>query len=199
MTAAPPAVFLLQSKLREDDRVVFLDRDDWRALMHWQIDPAANPRPTSLNAHWEGDPAGRRSRFPSYMLQAAIFTAADAAVLAGELTGGSLIPLRTDDDGPVETGAYLLHLVETVADCLDEAASSEPQEFTGYRRQVAFHADRLPDTAAFRIPQAPTVVYWNRGAAERIQALVGADAEAWPVWSLDPALPPHPNPMATRM
>jgi hypothetical protein len=200
VTAVPPAVFLLQSRLREDNRVLVLDDGDRLALMGWQLKPGEYPRPRSLDAHWEGDPAGRPSRFPSYMLETAILIPEVVAAMAEELGhGGSLVPLQAADDGIVVKGVYRAYLAETVVDCLDEAASSEPQQYTNFRRQVAFHADRLPDTPAFRVPQTPTITYWNRGAAERIQAIVGDDVQAWVVWSQDPTLPVHPNPMATRM
>jgi hypothetical protein len=110
-----------------------------------------------------------------------------------------LIPLSVDADESLESGVYLAYLVDTVVDCLDVEASSEPQEYTGYRRRVAFHPERLPDTPAFRVPQAPTLTYWNRDAAERMLELAGPDVERLVVWSLDPDLPVHPHPMATRM
>ncbi|HST86415.1 MAG TPA: hypothetical protein VLL08_32050 [Kineosporiaceae bacterium] len=195
-----PAVFLLQSKLREDDRVLVLDYECLVTLTGWLARPEANPRPDSLSAHWEGHPSGRRSEFPSFHLQAAILTPSLTAAIGPMLSrSGTLIPLLADDDGTVEVGSYQLYLVETVVDCLDVEKSSEPQQYTGFRRTVAFHPDRLPDTPAFRVPQVPTVTYWNRAAAERMVELVGPDVEPLVVWSLDPDLPVHPNPMATRM
>ena len=45
------------------------------------------------------------------------------------------------------------------------------------------------------MPQSPQVVYWTRAAAERVVEVVGPDVEPLVVWSLDPALEAHPNPL----
>jgi hypothetical protein len=98
-----PAVFLLQAKLREDDRVLVLDYECLVTLTGWLARPETNPRPDSLSAHWEGHPSGRRSEFPSFHLQAAIRTPSLGPMLS---RSGTLIPLLADDDGAVEVGSY---------------------------------------------------------------------------------------------
>ena len=196
----PPAVYLLQCRLRDDTRVLVLELDDLIALARHLATPDEFPRPDSLQAHWEGHPSGRRYAYPSYDLLAPILPVLAADVLRDELTGsGSLVPLETADDGPVEHGAYELFVAENLVDCLDVEASSDPENRDGYRRTVAFHADRLPDTLAFRVPQIPTLTYWTRTGADRVVDLVGDDVEPVVVWSQDPDLPVHPNPMGTRL
>jgi hypothetical protein len=82
-------------------------------------------------------------------------------------------------------------------DCLDHAASTPPQGVLDEIQTAVFLSDRLPlEAPSFRVPGAPTSVYWNGWAAELLAGLLGPEKLALRlVWSEDPEAEVHPNPM----
>jgi hypothetical protein len=186
------AVYRLQARLADDARILVLDEVPHMRLHRWLMQGAPSELPEGLSAEWSGDPAGRRLEYPSYHLDAPIFTRRSLEVLGPELApGGRFLPVTVAGIAD----QYALYLVEHVVDCLDQRRSSKPKRITRYIKQAVFLPDQLPALPAFRVPESPTVVYWTKPFAERVIEVVGADAEPLLVWSLDPELPVHPNPV----
>jgi hypothetical protein len=172
-------------------RILVLEDVSRSRLRRWLTGRATAP-PTDLSAYWSGDPQGRPSTYPSYLVDAPVLHRTHLDLLGAELApGGSFLPLTVE--GADEE--YVLYLVEHRVDCLDVQRSSSVRRTTGFVRHAVFVPERLPDLPAFRVPQSPAVVYWTRAAAERVAQVVGQDAEPLVVWSLDPELPAHPNPL----
>lgn len=162
--------------------------------MRWQRTGDSADWPTGIRAEWDGDPRLRKTEFPSGYPGAPVFSRRIADVLKNDLsTAGSFVPVLIDDD---ETGEYFLYLVEEVVDCLDTRRSSKPKKADGQIKNAVFRADVLPvSLPAFRVPEYRRGVYWNGWAVDRLRELIGDDLEARLVWSEDPTLTPHPNPM----
>jgi hypothetical protein len=188
-TGAAPVVYRLQARLM-DTRILVLEEIPHMRLHRWLKAPPAEEPPAGLSAAWTDEPRKRKLEFPSFAVDAPIFTRRSLEVLGPELApGGRFLPVTvegTDDE-------YALYLVEHVVDCLDVQRSSKPSRITQYIKQAVFRPDRLPDLPAFRVPESPTVVYWTRAFADRVVEVVGPDVEALVVWSLDPSRPVDPN------
>ncbi|TDC68858.1 hypothetical protein [Streptomyces hainanensis] len=192
-THTPRAVYRPLPALR-DIRTLSLDHSLVR-LKRWQITGKPTERPTGFGAAWGGDPDWPTAGFPSGYPGAPILTPPLVAALGADrlAAAGELLPVRVEG---AEPGAYQLLLVEPVVDCLDARHSSKPKRVTGHVKQAVFRPDAVPaELPAFRIPQYPTAVYWNGWAVERLGEVVGAGLEARLVWSEDPALVPHRDPM----
>ncbi|MEU7277475.1 hypothetical protein AB0A69_01575 [Streptomyces sp. NPDC045431] len=163
-------------------------------VMRWQRtgDPAHFP--SELRGKWIGDPALRVTDFPSDYPGAPVLSRRITDALHGDLTAaGRFVPVRTDDP---EAGEFLLYAVEAVVDCLDTRRSSKAKKTTGDIKKAVFRPDAVAyGLPAFRIPEAPKVVYWNGWAVDRLRELLSDDLEARLVWSEDPGLTPHRDPM----
>jgi hypothetical protein len=162
--------------------------------MRWQRTGTSTDRPAAVRAEWDGDPRLRRADFPSGYPGAPVFSRRVADRLKGDLSAaGSFVPVLFDD---TDTDEYFLYLVEELVDCLDIRRSSKPKKADGKIKKAVFHADALPvHLPAFRVPEYRGGVYWNGWAVGRLMELLGDDLEVRLVWSEDPALTPHPNPM----
>ncbi|MDX3231477.1 hypothetical protein [Streptomyces sp. ME19-01-6] len=165
-----------------------------RKVMRWQRTGAPADRPAAVRAEWDGDPRLRKTDFPSGYPGAPVFSRRVADLLKGDLsTAGSFVPVLFDDADAEE---YFLYLVEEVVDCLDTRRSSKPKKAGGQIKNAVFHVDALPvHLPAFRVPEYQGGIYWNGWAVDRVRELLGDDLEVRLVWSEDPTLTPHHNPM----
>ncbi|WRZ91324.1 hypothetical protein OHB54_20960 [Streptomyces sp. NBC_01007] len=191
MNAKPLAVYRLMPGMREL-RTLRLD-DSLIDLKRWQFQGDRVPRPTAFAAEWTGDPSARRAEFASDCPGAPILGGRLADRLRDDLEkSGSLLPVRVEG---TPAGAYLLHLVDQVVDCVDSRKSSQPKKATGEMQKTVFRPDALPlALPSFRVPQFPVGVQWNGWAADRLTELLGDDLETRLIWSEDPAATPHPAP-----
>ncbi|MEU1664512.1 hypothetical protein ABZ547_13015 [Streptomyces sparsogenes] len=188
----PNSVYRLLPSLGSFQTILF--GGSLRKIMRWQRTGDTSDWPTDVRAEWDGDPRLRKTEFPSGYPGAPVFSRRIADVLKNDLsTAGSFVPLLIDGD---ETGEYFLYLVEEVVDCLDTRRSSKPKKADGQIKKAVFRADALPvSLPAFRVPECRRGIYWNGWAVVRLRELIGDDLEARLVWSEDPTLTPHPNPM----
>jgi hypothetical protein len=182
-------VLRLRARLA-DIGILVLDDDAHLRLHRWMKgSPTAEP-PGDLSGGWTDEPGRRRPDYPSFHHDAPIFSRRALAVLGPELArAGRFLPVAVDG----VADEYALYLVDQVVDCLDARRSSAPRKITGFIEQAVFVPDRLPDLPAFRVPQSPSVVYWTAAGADRVVDVVGDDAEAPVVWSLDPSRPADPH------
>ncbi|MFJ8646419.1 hypothetical protein ACIRNI_09870 [Streptomyces sp. NPDC093546] len=165
-----------------------------RKIMRWQRTGNSGDCPRDMRAEWNGDPALRVADFPSGYPSAPVLSRRITDALHGDLTAaGRFVPVRTDDP---KAGEFLLYAVEAVVDCLDTRRSSKAKKTTGDIKKAVFRANAVSYALpAFRVPEAPKAVYWNGWVADRLRELLGDDLETRLVWSEDPGLTPHPDPM----
>lgn len=189
---APLAVYRLLPSLGEF-RMLGLDMSPGIQLARWTRSHSTADRPTSLSAHWIGEPEWRAAEFPSSSPYAPMLSRRIADLLQDDfLAAGSFLPVFVEGG---TTAEYVLYLVEKIVDCLDTRRSSKPKKSGDPLKKAVFQAEALPsELPAFRIPDSPRAVYWNRWAVDRLSDLVGDDLEARLIWSEDPTLTPHPNP-----
>ncbi|WOI59648.1 hypothetical protein [Streptomyces fradiae] len=192
-TTPPRRVYRLMPTYKDFRTFVFSDAALQR-IKRWQRTGLLEDLPQEVDGHWNGDPSERLTDFPSGFTGGPVLSRRIVDALTGELApAGRFVPVRVDGE---ETGDYVFYLVEAVADCLDAQRSSKPKRATGHIKQSVFRPDALPcELPAFRVPELPKVVYWNGWAADRLGELVGDDLETRLVWSEDPSLKPHPDPM----
>lgn len=175
-----------------DLRTLGLDMGSGVKLAKWARSGSETDRPTTVNAHWVGEPEMRAAEFPSIKPYGPILSRRLADLLADELaTAGSFVPVH------IEGGEsdYLLYLVEAVVDCLDTRRSSKPRKSGDPLTKASFRTEAVPThLPAFRVPDSPRAVYWNCWAVEQLTKHLGEDLEARLIWSNDPARTPHSNP-----
>lgn len=192
MTALP-VVFRLVPRLTES-RSLLLDEADALRLERWYSRGDPSARPGSIRASWLGEPTLPRGDYPCPSGAAPILSRRMQRRFGDELRpAGELVPVIVDD---ADDGDYVFFAVTSVVDCLDARRSSPVSRATGEIHKLVFVPERVPtELPAFRIPQSPSFVFWNRRFVDRLLRAQPIALDTRVVWSQDPAFAPFPAPM----
>ncbi|WP_434594696.1 hypothetical protein [Streptomyces sp. A5-4] len=162
-------------------------------LARWERSGSPADLPAAIGTRWAGDPRWRASEFPAGNTGSPILSRRVAEALKEDLSlAGTFLPVLIDGS---DTGEYVLFLVESGVDCLDERRSSKPKRSGDPLKKAIFRPDAVPvELPAFRVPGSRRAAYWNGWAVDHLTQLLGDDLNTRLVWSDDPALTPHPDP-----
>ncbi|GAA3888170.1 hypothetical protein [Streptomyces sedi] len=176
---------------RRDIRGVLFD-EGLVQLKRWEIYGPPVVPPEWFGARWQGERSWPKAAFPSTFPDAPVLSSLLVERFGAEWeSAGRLLPLTITDGGAVVDEDYRVWRVDEMVDCVDTAASSRPNA-GGEMARTVFRADALPvRLPAFRVPQAPTCVYWNGWMVDRLKGLLGDDLEARLAWSNVPGRRPH--------
>ena len=188
MTERPPVLYLLDPA-SDDKRYALIDDDALLRLLRGMT----HERPTRAAAQWFNDPRLPRGEFPCGSHAAPLFNRRLADRFRVELERcGTLVPVTFGEPSP----EYFLLVVELVVDCLDVGRSSRPKHTTGAIAQPVFVRERVPtDVPAFRFPQSPTWVMWNRSFVEELLIESPGCVRPLVLWSADPSVAVFPRAM----
>ena len=147
-----------------------------------------------VKVEWIDNPSGPHGDFPCGLKSAPILSQKICDHFHEQLfRSGKLIPVSGEH---LREGEYWLLFVEALVDCLDARRSTKPKKHTGEMQRPIFFGEKLDlSLPAFRIPESPRFVFWNRPFVEALKDFGAKAMSTMIVWAEDPTIKPAARPM----